>query len=67
LRMHAQPPLVPAKFVNIKAEVGKIIHILVQAMGTERDSQADIQKKSPRPQRDSPKRPGRSRCAPSPQ
>jgi hypothetical protein len=67
LRLHAQPPLVPAKFVSIKAEVGKLIHILVQAVGTERDSQANVQKKSPRPQRDPPKRLGRSRCAPSPE
>jgi hypothetical protein len=67
LRLHAQPPLVPVKFVSIKAEVGKLIHILVKGVGTERDSQANVQKKSPLPQRDPPKRLGRSSCAPSPQ
>ncbi|KAH7075708.1 hypothetical protein BKA63DRAFT_305155 [Paraphoma chrysanthemicola] len=50
LRLHALPPLVPAKFVEVKAEVGKVIDILVQAIKKAANSQEDHAKVDRPPQ-----------------
>jgi hypothetical protein len=35
LRLHVQPPLVPAKYVDVKAEVGQVIKTIMMAMDPE--------------------------------
>lgn len=54
LRVHALPPLVPAKFVEVKAEVDKVIDILVQATKKAPNHQAEPQKINYRPLRNLP-------------
>ncbi|KAH7090428.1 hypothetical protein FB567DRAFT_290967 [Paraphoma chrysanthemicola] len=54
LKLHALPPLVPAKFVEVKAEVGKVIDILVQATNKAVNPQNHPSKVDHRPQWDPP-------------
>jgi hypothetical protein len=40
LRLHVQAPLVPAKYVDVKAEVGQVIKTIMMAMNPEKNKAA---------------------------
>jgi hypothetical protein len=51
LRLHALAPLIPAKYVDVKTEVGQIINAIVAATGAEKNKGVSIKKslsRSPR-------------------
>lgn len=56
LRLHVQPPLIPAKYAQLRAETGQVIEILLHALKNEAGSQGSVRKPSSRPQ-GTPKRP----------
>ncbi|KAF2036382.1 hypothetical protein EK21DRAFT_96307 [Setomelanomma holmii] len=54
LRLHAQAPLVPAKFVDVRADVSKILDIMVEAAKVQPNDQVHGQPTKPRVQRNPP-------------
>ncbi|KAF1944182.1 hypothetical protein EJ02DRAFT_102964 [Clathrospora elynae] len=44
LRLHVQPPLISAKYVDVRAETGKLIEAILQAVTNEASSQASAKK-----------------------
>jgi hypothetical protein len=44
LRLHAQAPLIPAKYVDVKTEVGQVIKTIVSAMNAEKKTVAPSKK-----------------------
>jgi hypothetical protein len=55
LRLHVQTPLIPARFEEVKAEVHKIIDVMIQAVNAESSTTGPSESKM-RPQRNSGQR-----------
>jgi hypothetical protein len=54
LRLHAQAPLIPAKYVDVCAETGHVIEALVQALKNEVGGHASARKTNSRPTKKPP-------------
>jgi hypothetical protein len=61
LRLHALAPLIPAKYVDVKTEVGQIIKTIVAAMGAEKNNGVSIKKSFSRLPRKPPPEPRQKR------
>ncbi|KAH7392558.1 hypothetical protein BKA66DRAFT_412019 [Pyrenochaeta sp. MPI-SDFR-AT-0127] len=51
LRLHAQSPLIPAKYAQIRAETGQVIETILHVIKNEAGVQGSVRKPSSRPQR----------------
>lgn len=54
LRFHVQPPLIPAKYAQLRAETGQVIDIMLQGLKKDSAAQGSVRKTTGRPQQKSP-------------
>ncbi|KAF1852073.1 uncharacterized protein K460DRAFT_362833, partial [Cucurbitaria berberidis CBS 394.84] len=60
LRLHVQPPLIPAKYAQVRAETGHVVESILQAIKDKASGISSIKKTKSHPQRTTPP-PGRPR------